>query len=73
MADEEEFTEDIPYTETRNYVKRVLGSYQRYAVLYGTKRVESREPRAEKRSSGSRAPNAESRVPSTEGSKSGRR
>ncbi len=49
MADDEEFTEDIPYTETRNYVKRVLGSYQRYAALYGTKRVESREPRAERR------------------------
>ncbi len=44
MADEEEFTENIPYTETRNYVKRVLGSYQRYATLYGQGSAESREP-----------------------------
>ncbi len=48
FTDEEEFTEDIPYTETRNYVKRVLGSFQRYATLYGARRAESREPRAEK-------------------------
>lgn len=48
FTDEEEFTEDIPYAETRSYVKRVLGSYQRYASLYGTKKPESREPRAAK-------------------------
>jgi soluble lytic murein transglycosylase len=48
FTDEEEFTEDIPYSETRNYVKRVLGSYERYTVLYGSKRAASREPRAEK-------------------------
>jgi len=42
FTDEEEFTEDIPYAETRNYVKRVLGSYQRYASLYGARRAESR-------------------------------
>jgi soluble lytic murein transglycosylase len=34
FTDEEEFTEDIPYLETRNYVKKVLGSYQRYSTLY---------------------------------------
>jgi hypothetical protein len=49
FTDEEEFTEDIPYTETRNYVKRVLGSFQRYASLYGARRAASREPRAERR------------------------
>ncbi|MEK6716949.1 MAG: transglycosylase SLT domain-containing protein, partial [candidate division NC10 bacterium] len=54
FADEEEFTEDIPYTETRNYVKRVLGSYQRYSTLYASKRAESREPRAESRKTGGR-------------------
>lgn len=43
-ATEEEFTEDIPYNETRNYVKRVLGSYERYTSLYGSKRAVSREP-----------------------------
>jgi soluble lytic murein transglycosylase-like protein len=47
ITDEEEFTENIPYTETRNYVKRVLGSQQRYATLYTPNRAESREPRAE--------------------------
>ena len=40
FTDEEMFTEDIPYAETRNYVKRVLGSYQRYATLYGVKRAD---------------------------------
>lgn len=42
LQDEEEFIEDIPFTETRNYVKRVLGSLERYASIYGT---ESPEPR----------------------------
>ncbi len=41
FLDEEEFTEDIPYTETRNYVKRVLGSYERYKALYGQTRADS--------------------------------
>lgn len=46
FADEVEFAEDIPYTETRNYVKRVLGSYDRYQALYGAPRAEKRQPRA---------------------------
>jgi soluble lytic murein transglycosylase len=55
LRDEEEFIEDIPYSETRNYVKRVLGSHARYADIYGT---ESRGPSAEHREPGrsSRAP-----------------
>ena len=40
LIDDEEFTEDIPYTETRNYVKRVLGSYLRYSSLYGVRKTE---------------------------------
>jgi len=32
----EEFIEEIPFQETRNYVKRVLGSYDRYRTLYGS-------------------------------------
>jgi soluble lytic murein transglycosylase len=48
FTDEEEFTEDIPYAETRTYVKRVLGSYQRYASLYGARRAERRAPSAAK-------------------------
>ncbi|HTU00264.1 MAG TPA: transglycosylase SLT domain-containing protein, partial [Candidatus Sulfotelmatobacter sp.] len=39
VKDEEEFTEDIPYAETRGYVKRVLGSYWMYREIY-----DSREP-----------------------------
>lgn len=30
----DEFVENIPYRETRGYVKRVLGTYQLYHVLY---------------------------------------
>ena len=48
FADEVEFVEEIPYTETRNYVKRVLGNYDRYQTLYGAPRAEEREPRAAK-------------------------
>ncbi|MBI4699486.1 MAG: tetratricopeptide repeat protein [Nitrospirae bacterium] len=33
--DIEEFIEDIPYRETRNYVKRVLRSYWQYRALQG--------------------------------------
>lgn len=34
-ASPEVFIEEIPFPETRNYVKRVLGSYDRYLTLYG--------------------------------------
>jgi len=33
-ASQEEFIEEIPFQETRNYVKRVLGSHDRYRTLY---------------------------------------
>jgi soluble lytic murein transglycosylase len=48
FADEIEFVEDIPYTETRNYVKRVLANYERYRSLYGSQRAASPEPRAQR-------------------------
>lgn len=35
IRDLETFVEEIPYRETREYVKRVLGSYNRYRTLYG--------------------------------------
>lgn len=35
IQDPETFVEDIPYPETQRYVKRVLGSYDRYRSLYG--------------------------------------
>ncbi len=65
VTDEEEFTENIPYTETRNYVKRVLGSYQRYATLYAP-RAESLEPRAE-----SKKPTVEKKKSRAESRKAG--
>jgi soluble lytic murein transglycosylase len=57
FADEDEFIENIPYTETRNYVKRVLGSYRRYAALYAPRAkrqapsAENPEPKGERRES----------------------
>jgi soluble lytic murein transglycosylase len=42
FTDELEFIEDIPFTETRNYVKRVVGSYERYKSLYGSANAENR-------------------------------
>lgn len=33
--DADRFAEDISYTETRRYVRRVLGFYQRYRRIYG--------------------------------------
>jgi soluble lytic murein transglycosylase len=35
VADREEFIDDIPYPETQNYVKRVLGTAEDYRHLYG--------------------------------------
>jgi soluble lytic murein transglycosylase len=34
FADEVEFIEDIPFTETRTYVKLILANYERYTSLY---------------------------------------
>ncbi|MFQ5848498.1 MAG: tetratricopeptide repeat protein [Candidatus Methylomirabilales bacterium] len=38
IRDPETFVEEIPYPETRRYVKRVLGSYDRYRTLYARPR-----------------------------------
>jgi soluble lytic murein transglycosylase len=35
VVDREEFIDDIPYPETQNYVKRVLGTAEDYRRLYG--------------------------------------
>jgi soluble lytic murein transglycosylase len=32
----EEFIDDIPYPETQNYVKRILGQAEDYRRLYGS-------------------------------------
>jgi soluble lytic murein transglycosylase len=69
LRDEEEFIEDIPFGETRNYVKRVLGSYDRYARIYGAESrassAETQEPSADlpaaAEQAGGRESSAESR------------
>jgi soluble lytic murein transglycosylase len=33
--DKDEFIDDIPFPETQNYVKRVIGTAEDYRVLYG--------------------------------------
>ena len=33
--DEDEFIDDIPFPETQNYVKRILGTAEDYRLLYG--------------------------------------
>jgi soluble lytic murein transglycosylase len=33
--DEDEFIDDIPFPETQNYVKRILGTAEDYRMLYG--------------------------------------
>ena len=36
---QEEFIDDIPYPETQNYVKRILGTAEDYRRLYGPSRI----------------------------------
>lgn len=38
-GDTDEFIESIPYTETRQYVKKVLRSYREYMRIYGNERA----------------------------------
>jgi soluble lytic murein transglycosylase len=33
--DDDEFIDDIPFPETQNYVKRILGTAEDYRRLYG--------------------------------------
>ena len=37
--DEDEFIDDIPFPETQNYVKRILGTAEDYRMLYGERGV----------------------------------
>jgi soluble lytic murein transglycosylase len=34
LTDQEEFIDDIPYRETRTYIKRILGTAEDYRQLY---------------------------------------
>jgi soluble lytic murein transglycosylase len=36
VTDQDEFIDDIPYPETQNYVKRILGTVEDYRRLYGS-------------------------------------
>jgi soluble lytic murein transglycosylase len=53
-AGPEEFVEEIPFEETRGYVKRVLGSYDRYRALYAQSQVPSPKSQVERPGSGTR-------------------
>jgi soluble lytic murein transglycosylase len=35
----DEFIDDIPFPETQNYIKRILGTAEDYRELYGPKRT----------------------------------
>lgn len=35
-ADRDEFVDDIPFPETQNYVKRIIGTSEDYRILYGS-------------------------------------
>lgn len=39
LVDPDSFVEQIPYTETRDYVRKVFGSYWNYEGIYGDKRT----------------------------------
>lgn len=43
----EEFIDDIPFPETQNYVKRILGTAEDYRRLYGTTRGDARRADAQ--------------------------
>ncbi|HET7694522.1 MAG TPA: transglycosylase SLT domain-containing protein [Vicinamibacterales bacterium] len=47
--DEDEFIDDIPFPETQNYVKRILGTAEDYRRLYGDGDVKPRPAPASKR------------------------
>jgi len=53
--DEDEFIDDIPFPETQNYVKRILGTAEDYRMLYGpsTAPASKKKTAAVKKKSGS--------------------
>lgn len=53
-AELDAFVESIPFDETRRYVKRVLGSFSTYEMLYRAKAKPVIEAKADVRSGGSR-------------------
>ena len=49
--DEDEFIDDIPFPETQNYVKRILGTAEDYRHLYGEAGARPSAPRPAKATS----------------------
>jgi soluble lytic murein transglycosylase len=45
--DRDEFIDDIPFPETQNYVKKILGTAEDYRVLYGQRRARAEIDRDE--------------------------
>ncbi len=41
--EQDEFIDDIPFPETQNYVKRILGTAEDYRLLYGRTSASDRE------------------------------
>jgi soluble lytic murein transglycosylase len=57
--DEDEFIDDIPFPETQNYVKRILGTAEDYRRLYGDGEIKPRPaPRSTAKPSTSKRPAA---------------
>jgi soluble lytic murein transglycosylase len=48
--EEDEFIDDIPFPETQNYVKRILGTAEDYRMLYGDRAPQPRPAAASKTS-----------------------
>lgn len=52
--DEDEFIEDIPYPETQNYVKKILGTAADYRRLYGSQSTADGAPAAQAKKVGTK-------------------
>ena len=63
--DEDEFIDDIPFPETQNYVKRILGTAEDYRRLYGDGEVKPRPAPAARRTTTTARPAASKARPST--------
>ena len=62
--DEDEFIDDIPYPETQNYVKRILGTAEDYRRLYGGGDAQPRPVvKSATKPAGARAPAAKKKAP----------
>ncbi len=63
--DQDEFIDDIPFPETQNYVKRILGTAEDYRMLYGKGGGQPIQPAGLAEASGASPPGVGSKAPST--------